>query len=76
MADNRVRFFMQAVSFPIYWPTREAGSRFLQGRLCMDYERLSIKVVDPDLPAWKRERGNDEPDPVKDQVPIVDVAQR
>jgi hypothetical protein len=48
----KVYQFLTAVPFPVYWPTKEAGTRFLQGRPCLDYERLDVKVFDPDRPAW------------------------
>jgi hypothetical protein len=52
----KVYQYMQAVSFPIYWPTRESGMRCLQGRPCIGYEQLDTKLVDPDDLAWIPER--------------------
>jgi hypothetical protein len=50
----KVYQFMQTISFPIYWPDKQSGNRYLQGRPCMSYERLDTKVVDPDIPAWSQ----------------------
>jgi hypothetical protein len=40
------------VSFPIYWPNKESGRFFLQGRTCVGYEHLDTKIVDPDNHSW------------------------
>lgn len=40
--------YMAAVSFPLYWPNKAAGSIYLQGRPCLGYEHLDVKTVDPD----------------------------
>jgi hypothetical protein len=50
----KVYQFIQAVSFPVYWPDKASGQRFLQGRPCLGYENLDTKIFDPDLPAWPR----------------------
>ena len=50
----KVYQFIQAVSFPVYWPDKASGLRFLQGRPCLGYENLDTKVFDPDRPAWTR----------------------
>jgi hypothetical protein len=47
----KVYQFMQAVAFAVYWPDKVSGIRFLQGRPCLGYERLDIKVFDPTLHA-------------------------
>lgn len=54
----KVYQFLQAVSFPVYWPDKASGTRFLQGRPCLGYENLDTKVFDPDLPAWTRIEAN------------------
>ena len=48
----KVYQYMQAVSFPIYWPDKQSGRRFLQGRPCLGYENLDTKIVDPDNHSW------------------------
>jgi len=50
----KVYQYMAAVSFPIYWPDRESGTVFLQGRPCLGYEHLDTKIVDPDTPSWTK----------------------
>jgi hypothetical protein len=48
----KVYQYMKAVSFPIYWPNKESGRFFLQGRPCVGYEHLDTKIVDPDNHSW------------------------
>lgn len=48
----KVYQFLKAVQFPIYWPDKLTGTRYLQGRPCLGYEKIDTKVFDPDLPAW------------------------
>jgi hypothetical protein len=45
--------YMTAVSFPLYWPSKAAGSVYLQGRPCLEYEHLDVKAVDPDAACMK-----------------------
>jgi hypothetical protein len=52
----KVYQYIKNVSFPIYWPNKESGKVFLQGRPCLGYERLDQKVVDPDYHSWPTER--------------------
>jgi hypothetical protein len=48
----KVYQYMKAVSFPIYWPNKESGRFYLQGRPCIGYENLDTKIVDPDNHSW------------------------
>jgi hypothetical protein len=48
----KVYQYSQAVSFAVYWPNKQSGKRFLQGRPCLGYENLDTKIFDPDRPAW------------------------
>jgi len=52
----KVYQYVKNVSFPIYWPDKESGKVFLQGRPCIGYERLDQKIVDPDHHSWPTER--------------------
>jgi hypothetical protein len=54
----KVYQYMQAVSFPIYWPDKQSGRYFLQGRPCLGYENLDTKIVDPDNHSWPTERND------------------
>jgi hypothetical protein len=49
----KVYQYMKSVSFPLYWPNKETGKVFLQGRPCVGYERLDTKIVDPDDHSWR-----------------------
>lgn len=44
----KVHQHMNAYSYAVYWPNKESKKIFLHGRPCLDYERLSTWVLDPD----------------------------
>jgi hypothetical protein len=44
----KVHQHMNAYSYAVYWPDRTSNQIFLHGRTCLEYERLSTWVLDPD----------------------------
>lgn len=44
----KVYQYMQTAPFGVYWPDRNEGKVFLQGRPCLGYERIDRWVLDPD----------------------------
>lgn len=59
--------YMQTSPFAVYWPDRKTGKVHLQGRPCLEYERIDRWVLDPDsLESQRAEQPKeDSEDPTK-----------
>jgi hypothetical protein len=44
----KVYQYMQTAALGIFWPDKKAGQIYLQGRRCLDYERIDNWLLDPD----------------------------
>jgi hypothetical protein len=44
----KVYQYMRSTPLAVYWPQKQGGRIHLQGRACLDYERVDNWVVDPD----------------------------
>lgn len=44
----KVYQYMRTASLGVFWPNKKAGKVYLQGRRCLDYERIDNWLLDPD----------------------------